>query len=142
MRTSDRVIKAFLQLSTVSSVLITVLIVLSVFSETMRFFSHVSLFNFFFGLEWSPQTAIRADQAGGSGSFGAVPIFVGTVMIAAIAMAVATPLGLLAAIYLSVYATPRFRNAAKPVLPGKNLYRQNGYSFHIECAARGMDLTR
>jgi len=116
LRTSDRVIKAFLQLSTVISVLITVLIVLSVFSETMRFFSHVSPFNFFFGLEWSPQTAIRADQAGGSGSFGAVPIFVGTVMIAAIAMAVATPLGLLAAIYLSVYATPRFRNAAKPVL--------------------------
>lgn len=98
------------------SVLVTVLIVLSVFSETMRFFSHVSPFNFFFGAEWSPQTAIRADQAGGSGSFGAVPIFVGTVMIAAIAMAVATPLGLLAAIYLSVYATPGFRNAAKPVL--------------------------
>lgn len=116
MRTSDRVIKAFLQLSTVISILVTVLIVLSVFSETMRFFSHVSPLNFFFGTEWSPQTAIRADQVGSSGSFGAVPIFVGTVMIAAIAMAVATPLGLLAAIYLSVYATPRFRNAAKPLL--------------------------
>ncbi len=116
MRTSDLCIKAFLQVSTVISILITVLIVLSVFSETMRFFSHVSPLNFFFGTEWSPQTAIRADQAGSSGSFGAVPIFIGTVMIAAIAMAVATPLGLLAAIYLSVYANPAFRNTAKPVL--------------------------
>lgn len=116
MRTSHKIIKAFLQASTVLSILVTVLIVLSVFSETMRFFSHVSPLNFFFGTEWSPQTAIRPDQAGGSGAFGAVPIFLGTVMIATIAMAVATPLGLLAAIYLSVYASPKFRNAAKPML--------------------------
>ncbi len=98
------------------SILITVLIVLSVFSETLRFFTHVSPASFFFGTEWSPQTAIRSDQAGSSGHFGAIPIFTGTIMIALIAMLVAIPLGLLAAIYLSVYASPAMRNGFKPVL--------------------------
>jgi phosphate transport system permease protein len=116
VRKSDLCIRAFLQISTVISILVTVLIVLSVFSETMRFFSYVSPLDFFFGTEWSPQTAIRADQAGSTGSFGAVPVFTGTVMIAAIAMLVATPLGLMAAIYLSVYARPSVRNAIKPFL--------------------------
>jgi phosphate transport system permease protein len=112
----DRVVKAFLLISTVISILITVLIVLSVMSETLRFFSDVSPVSFFFGTEWSPQTAMRSDQAGGSGHFGAVPIFVGTLLIALIAMMVAIPIGLMAAIYLSVYASPRFRNGFKPVL--------------------------
>ncbi|HEU4838227.1 MAG TPA: phosphate ABC transporter permease subunit PstC [Micavibrio sp.] len=112
----DRIIKALLLIGTVISILVTVLIVLSVFSETVRFFTHVSPFSFFFGTEWSPQIAIRSDQAGSSGRFGAIPIFTGTAMIALIAMLVAIPLGLLAAIYLSVYASPAVRNGFKPVL--------------------------
>lgn len=116
MNKSDFLIKAFLLVSTVVSIMITVLILLSVFSETMRFFTYVSPLEFFFGTEWSPQTAMRADQAGSSGAFGAVPVFIGTVLIAFIAMAVATPLGLLSAIYLSIYASPSFRNGFKPVL--------------------------
>lgn len=60
--------------------------------------------------------AIRSDQVGSSGAFGAVPVFTGTLMIAAIAMAVAIPLGLLAAIYLSEYAAPRVRAILKPSL--------------------------
>ncbi len=112
----DRVVKAFLLIGTVISILITVLIVLSVLSETLRFFTFVSPASFFFGTEWSPQTAIRSDQAGSSGQFGAIPIFTGTFMIAFIAMAVALPLGLLAAIYLSVYANPAVRNCFKPAL--------------------------
>lgn len=98
------------------SVLVTGLIILSVFSETMRFFSEVPVTEFFFGTEWSPQTAMRDDQAGSSGSFGAVPVFLGTFLVTLIAMAVAGPLGLFAAIYLSIYASSGFRAWAKPVL--------------------------
>ena len=58
-------------------------------------------------LNWSPQTAIRADQAGSSGAFGAIPLFWGTIFIGAIiAMIVAIPLGLMSAIYLTQYAQP------------------------------------
>ncbi len=109
-------IKASLLACTMLSVLVTALIVLSVLSETIRFFSYIPLADFFFGTEWSPQTAIRADQAGSSGTFGAVPVFMGTFLVTLIAMAVAAPLGLYAAIYLSVYASARFRAWAKPIL--------------------------
>lgn len=116
MRIPDSLVKAFLKISTVISVLVTVLIALSILSETIRFFSQVSLFDFLFGTQWSPQMAIRDDQAGSSGAFGALPIFLGTFLIALIAMTVAIPLGIFSAIYLSVYATPAFRNGFKPVL--------------------------
>lgn len=116
MKNKDAIVKALLLFSTVFSVVITVLIVLSVLTETLRFFSFVSPLEFFFGTQWSPQIAIRADQAGSSGAFGAVPVFMGTVLITFVAMVVATPLGLLAAIYLSVYASAGFRKSFKPVL--------------------------
>lgn len=112
----EKTIKAMLLGCTMISILVTFLIVLSVFSETMRFFSTVSVWEFFFGTEWSPQTAIRAGQAGSSGAFGAVPVFLGTFLVTFIAMLVAGPLGLLAAIYLSTYAGENFRHIAKPVL--------------------------
>ena len=112
----EKLIRAALLGCTMLSVMVTVMVVASVFSETMRFFSNVPVFDFFFGTEWSPQTAIRADQAGGSGTFGAVPVFLGTFLVTLIAMTVAAPLGLFSAIYLAVYASPRFRLWAKPVL--------------------------
>ncbi len=96
--------------------MITVFVVASVFSESMRFFSSVPVSDFLFGTEWSPQTAMRADQAGSSGSFGAVPVFMGTFLVTLIAISVAAPLGLYSAIYLSVYASPKFRAWAKPIL--------------------------
>lgn len=98
------------------AVLTTVGIVLSVLFESIRFFKHVSIFSFLFGLEWSPQMAIRSDQTGSSGSFGAVPLFLGTLMIAALALLVAVPTGLMSAIYLSEYASRRTRNIVKPAL--------------------------
>jgi len=94
----------------------TIGIVLSVLFEAIRFFKIIPLQDFILGLTWSPQTAIRADQVGSSGAFGAVPIFVGTTLIALIAMAVAIPIGLLSAIYLSEYAHPKFRATAKPLM--------------------------
>ncbi|MGV6807649.1 MAG: phosphate ABC transporter permease subunit PstC [bacterium] len=98
------------------AIVTTVGIVLSVLFESMRFFSKVPVTEFVFGLEWSPQTAIRADQVGSSGAFGAIPLFVGTMMVSAIAMLVAVPVGLMSAIYLSEYASPKLRSVAKPAL--------------------------
>jgi phosphate transport system permease protein len=84
--------------------------------ETTRFFSKVSVFDFVFGLQWSPQTAIRADQVGSSGAFGIVPLVAGTFLITLIAMVVAGPIGLLCAIYMAEYASKPVRAVAKPVL--------------------------
>jgi phosphate transport system permease protein len=98
------------------AILATFGIVLSLVFEAARFFDRVPVTEFLFGLTWSPQTAIRADQVGSSGSFGAIPVFAGTLLITAIAMVVAVPIGLLAAIYLSEYAGPRVRAWFKPAL--------------------------
>jgi phosphate transport system permease protein len=94
----------------------TIGILASVMFETFRFFERVSPAEFLFGLHWSPQTAIRADQGGSSGAFGIVPLIAGTLLITTIAMLIAAPIGLFAAIYMAEYATPRFRNFAKPIL--------------------------
>jgi phosphate transport system permease protein len=98
------------------AILTTLGIVLSVLFESLRFFKAVPVTEFLFGLDWSPQTALRADQVGSSGAFGSVPLFVGTMLIALIAMLVAAPIGLLSAIFLSEYAGPKFRATAKPLL--------------------------
>jgi phosphate transport system permease protein len=98
------------------AVFTTIGIVASVAFEAFRFFSMVSPIEFLFGTSWSPQMAIRADQVGSSGSFGAVPLFAGTLLISAIAMVIAVPIGLFSAIYLAEYAHPKFRTWAKPLL--------------------------
>lgn len=98
------------------AVLTTIGIVFSVLFETFRFFQKVSPLDFLFGTQWSPQTAIRAGQGGSSGSFGMVPLLVGTLLISTIAILVAGPIGLFAAIYMAEYASPRFRAWAKPIL--------------------------
>jgi len=98
------------------AVLTTIGIVLSVLFEALRFFGKVPWTEFLFGLSWSPQTAIRADQVGSSGAFGAVPLFAGTLLISSIAMLVAVPIGLMSAIFLAEYASSRVRSVAKPLL--------------------------
>ncbi len=98
------------------AILVTVGIVFSLVFEAYLFFEKVSVTDFLFGLEWSPQTAIRADQVGSTGSFGVLPLINGTLLISAIAMAVATPLGLASAVYLSEYASKRARSWIKPAL--------------------------
>jgi phosphate transport system permease protein len=108
---------AVLLLASLIAILTTLGIILSLLFESLRFFSMVSPVEFLFGLNWSPQTAIRADQAGSSGAFGAIPLFWGTIFIGAIiAMIVAIPLGLMSAIYLTQYATPTVRRWMKPLL--------------------------
>ena len=91
-------------------------IVLSVLFESIRFFQAIPATDFLFGTHWSPQTALRNDQAGSSGSFGSIPLFVGTLLISFISLVIAVPIGLMAAIYLSEYATKRVRAWAKPAL--------------------------
>jgi phosphate transport system permease protein len=108
--------KVILGIGSTIAIFTTVGIVLSLLFEAIRFFRMVPVTEFLFGLEWSPQTALRADQVGSSGSFGAVPLFTGTMLISAIAMVVAVPIGLLSAIYMSEYASPRLRTVAKPML--------------------------
>jgi phosphate transport system permease protein len=112
----ERAILGMLFASSTLAVLVTAGIVLSLVFEAWRFFQLVSPGEFLFGLQWSPQTALRADQVGSSGAFGAVPVFAGTLLITLIAMAVAVPVGLLAAVYLAEYASPRVRVAVKPLL--------------------------
>lgn len=111
-----RGVYALLIASSCISILITIAIVLSVLVEAVRFFNIVPLTDFLFGLQWSPQMALRADQAGSSGAFGAVPLFAGSLLITLIALLVATPVGLFAAIYMSEYADKKIRASLKPVL--------------------------
>ena len=112
----ERVLLGLLAASSLVAILTTVGIALSLLFETLRFLDAVPLFDFLFGLNWSPQIAIREDQVGSSGAFGVIPLLVGTGLIAAVAMTVAGPLGLFSAIYLAEYASPRARSFAKPIL--------------------------
>ncbi|MDJ0818648.1 MAG: phosphate ABC transporter permease subunit PstC [Desulfobacterales bacterium] len=112
----EQVIKYILIACSTIAIFTTIGIVLSVIYEAILFFKAVSITEFLFGLKWSPQTAIRSDQVGSSGAFGAVPVFLGTALISAIAMLVAVPIGLMSAIYLSEYANKKFRAVAKPLI--------------------------
>ena len=112
----EKFVRFFLLASSTIAILTTLSIVMSLVVEALLFFKHVPLLDFLFGLKWSPQVAIRADQVGSSGAFGAIPLFAGTLLIALIAMLVAVPIGLFSAIYLSEYARPSVRHIAKPML--------------------------
>jgi len=119
LRARPRVEKAIgwvLLIASIVAILTTIGIVLSLLFESLRFFSQVSPIDFLFGFSWSPQTALRADQVGASGAFGAIPVFAGTLLITVIAMAVAVPIGLMAAIYMAEYASPATRSVVKPLL--------------------------
>jgi phosphate transport system permease protein len=112
----ERVLRIMIITCSCIAILTTIGIVFSVLYEAIRFFKVIPVSEFLFGLKWSPQMAIRAEQVGSSGAFGAVPVFLGTMMISAIAMMVAVPIGLMSAIYLSEYANKRFRDIAKPLM--------------------------
>ena len=110
------IVKTFLIVCSVIAILTTIGIVLSLVFESLRFFQKVPITEFLFGMQWSPQTSIRPGQVSAEGSFGAIPLIAGTLLITFIAMLVAGPIGLMSAIYLSDYASPKFRSVAKPVL--------------------------
>ncbi|GAB6053244.1 phosphate ABC transporter permease subunit PstC [Magnetospira thiophila] len=112
----ERTIKALMIVCSTIAIFTTVGIILSLLFESARFFEHVPIMDFLFGLEWSPQMAIRADQVGSSGAFGAVPLLAGTFLISIIALLVAVPIGLLTAIYMAEYASMGLRNWVKPIV--------------------------
>lgn len=112
----EKILMSLLIISSTIAILTTVGIVMSLIFESLRFFEKVSPTEFLFGLEWSPQTALRADQVGSSGAFGAIPLFAGTLLISFLAMCIAGPIGLLSAIYMAEYAPRKVRNTIKPML--------------------------
>ena len=115
-RYGEKVTKFALVASSTVAVLVTVGIVFSLVVESIRFFAEVNFFDFLFGLNWNPQTAMRSDQVAAAGAFGAVPLLVGTLLISFIALSVAAPLGIFSAIYLAEYAGEKRRAVIKPAL--------------------------
>jgi phosphate transport system permease protein len=107
-RWGEDLIKALLMLAAFISVLTTTLIVISLIEETISFFGEVGVGDYLFGTEWSPLFE--------PASFGVLPLVVGTLVVSAVAMVVAVPLGLAAAIYLAEYARPAVRKTIKPIL--------------------------
>jgi phosphate transport system permease protein len=97
-------------------ILITVIITASILFEALRFFDLVSPIEFLFGTTWNPQSATTAEQSVGQSAFGIIPVFLGTLLITLIAMSVAVPIGIMAAIYLCLYAKAKTRDYLKPIL--------------------------
>ncbi|RMF36642.1 MAG: phosphate ABC transporter permease subunit PstC [Alphaproteobacteria bacterium] len=112
----ERVIGWIMLACSGTAVLITAGIIASLLYESIRFFEKVPIGEFLFGLNWEPQIPIREGQIAGSGAFGWVPVFVGTLVITSVALFVAIPIGILSAIYLNEFAAPRLRAVAKPLL--------------------------
>lgn len=109
----EKVINVALALCSGVAILTTIGIVMSMFSEAMRFFSFVSPLDFFFGTEWNPGFSTSGNA---EGSYGLLPLLWGTLMVSGIALLVAVPVGLMIAIYLAEYASSGFRSWAKPAI--------------------------
>jgi len=107
-RYGEKAIQGLLALCGIISVLTTTAIVFALVGPTIDFFGVVSIGEFLFGTDWSPQFEPP--------SFGVLAIVVGTLNVTLWAMLFAIPVGLGGAIYLSEYATPRVRRTIKPVL--------------------------
>jgi phosphate transport system permease protein len=110
----ERVVQYILIAASAVAILTTAGIVLSMLFETIRFFSYVSPIDFFFGTTWDPRFAVVGTAEGGQ--FGLLPLLWGTLYISLIALLIAVPIGLLAAIYMAEYASRKVRAIAKPAL--------------------------
>lgn len=105
------VVHKVLWLCAVVSVITTIGIVVILATESFTFFTDVNPLEFFTGTKWNPRDAQEEYRA-----FGVLPLVCGTLLVTAGAGIIAMPIGLGAAIYLSEYAAPWFRNVAKPLL--------------------------
>ena len=112
----EKILDGMMAFCSIIAIFITAGIVASLMFESFRFFTMVPLNEFLFGLNWEPQIPMRADQIAGAGAFGVIPVFLGTLVITAIALIVAVPIGFFSAIYLNEFASRRFRTVAKPML--------------------------
>jgi phosphate transport system permease protein len=105
-------VRALLIAAASIAILTTLGIVLSLVFNTIEFFRLYPASDFFFGTSWAPSFSGR----GGASDLGILPLLWGTFYISIVALVVAVPIGLFAAIYLSEYASPRVRAFAKPML--------------------------
>jgi phosphate transport system permease protein len=105
---SERVIETFLFLAAALGVVTTLGIVLVLVVEAVSFFQQINPIDFLTGTVWS--ASIQPFR------FGVIPLVIGTLDVAVIALIVAIPLGLLAAVYLAEYASVRVRTTIKPLL--------------------------
>ncbi len=108
----ERGIKSLLVLAASLAILTTLGILLSLIFNTVEFFGLYPATDFFFGTKWAPSFSGR----GGQSELGVIPLLWGTLYISIIALTVAVPIGLFAAIYLSEYAGPKTRAFAKPMI--------------------------
>ncbi|MBF7686948.1 phosphate ABC transporter permease subunit PstC [Acinetobacter rathckeae] len=109
----EKFVRIALALCSGVAILTTVGIVMSMFSEALRFFHFVSPTEFFLGTQWDPGFTTSGTS---DGTYGLLPLLWGTLLVSAIALLVAIPVGLFIAIYLAEYASPRLRAWAKPVI--------------------------
>lgn len=112
----ERIVSGLMIFCSVAAIFTTIGIIASLTFETIKFFRLVPVTEFLFGLNWEPQIPIRADQVAAAGAFGWIPVIVGTLVITAVALILAIPIGLFSAIYLNEFAPSRVRSAAKPLL--------------------------
>ncbi|MBT8219803.1 MAG: phosphate ABC transporter permease subunit PstC [Bacteroidia bacterium] len=108
MKLKERIIESGLALSALVTVLTTIGIIWVLLSQSLVFFKDVSVVEFLTGTEWTPLFTIK--------NYGILPLLSGTMLTTFIAIAVALPIGLSIAIYLSEYAPRKFRAYIKPAL--------------------------
>ena len=104
----ERIIQGILFLAAFSAVAVTIAIMVILVYESLGFFTHVSIFDFLTDTQWTP---LFSDK-----HFGVLPLVTGTLVVAAVALSIAIPLGTIIAIYLSEFAPHRVRETVKPFL--------------------------
>lgn len=112
----EHIVSGLMIFCSIVAIFTTVGIIASLAFETYKFLQMVPLTEFLFGLNWEPQIPIREDQVAATGAFGWVPVIVGTLVITAVALLLAIPIGLFSAIYLNEFAPSSVRSIAKPIL--------------------------
>ncbi len=112
----ERIVSWLMIACSVVAIFTTIGIIASLVVETSRFFSLVPITEFLFGLNWEPQIPIREDQVAAEGAFGWIPVFVGTLVITAVALFISVPIGLMSAVYLNEFANSKIRAVSKPIL--------------------------
>ena len=104
----ERIIQGILFLAAFSAVAVTIAIMVILIYESLGFFAHVSIIDFLTDTQWTP---LFSDK-----HFGVLPLVTGTLVVAAVALSIAVPLGTITAIYLSEFAPHRVREIVKPFL--------------------------
>lgn len=109
----EKLCHAFFLLCAIFTLIISVFLISVIFVNACKFFSEISVTNFLFGSNWNPQNELDSEI---QHSFGAIPIFLGTFLIMLIAISIASPLGILAATYISEYLSNGAKNIIKPLI--------------------------